>query len=110
MYKVQMASKEITAQEIMTHEPVYKVARLLDQFCEGMKRLHMLQLIRGFPELFASLFTSTGEMCVQDVQDAVFVHDNTVLQPGDAVNIFLSLLQNACKQVYINMHLHSLRL
>ena len=44
-----------------------------------------LQLIRGFSKSFASLFTFTAEMCAQDVQDAVFVRDNSALQPGDDV-------------------------
>jgi hypothetical protein len=96
---VQMATKEIIAQDIITHEAVYKVARLLDQFCEGMKKLHVLQLIRGFPELFASLFTFTGDICAQEVQDAIFVHDNTVLQPGDDVTLkYLSKFIQECTQ------------
>lgn len=78
---------------------MYQISKLLDQFCEGMKRLCLLPLIRGFPELFAPLFTFTGDICIEDVKEAVFIHSDTVVCPDDAVTFkFLLRFIQGCEQ------------
>ena len=72
---------------------------MLDQLCDGMKKLPILRLVRHYPELFASLFTYTGNIVADDVLDAVFVHDSTELRPGDEVTIkFLKQHLQECDQ------------
>lgn len=79
----QFANRDVVAQEIVAHEAIYKLSKLLDQFCERMKKLRLLPLIRCFPEMFAPLFTFTGNISVNEVLEALFIHDETVVHPDD---------------------------
>ena len=42
---MQMATKDAVAQEIVAHEGIYKAAKLLDQFCDGLQALRLLSLM-----------------------------------------------------------------
>ena len=69
-----------------------------------MKRLHLLPLIRGFPELFAPLFTFTGDIWIKDVKEAVFIRSDTVVCPGDAVTFrFLLQFLQGCEQEGVHL-------
>ena len=94
-----MSTKEVIAQDIITHEALYKASKLLDQFCDGMKKLPVLRLVRQYPELFSSLLAYTGNIVADEVLDAVFVHDSTELHPGDEVTVkFLKQYLQECSQ------------
>ena len=80
-----MSTKDLVAQEVLAHETVYKISKLLDQLCDGMKTLPVLRLLRAFPDLFLSLFTYTGRICSADVLEAIYVHDDTHLVHTDAL-------------------------
>ena len=77
---MQMATKDAVAQEIIAHEGIYKAAKLLDQFCDGL-----LSLMRAFPVVFAPLFTFTGEIDVAEVVDGLYVGDEVFLTPDNEV-------------------------
>ena len=87
------------AQEILTHEAIFKISKLLDQFYEGLKKLRILQLIRAFPDLFAPLFTFTGDISSEMVSEALFIKDESDLHPGDRKILgFLQTFIHACDQ------------
>ena len=67
-----MGTKDAIAQEIITHEAIYKVAKLLDQFCDGLQAVHLLALIRAFPAVFSQLFTFTGDIDASEVVDGLY--------------------------------------
>ena len=48
-----------------------------------MKKVNVLPLVRAYPGLFVHLFTFTGDLVAEEVLDAVFVHSDTQLYPGD---------------------------
>ena len=82
---MQMATKDAVAQEIIAHEGIYKAAKLLDQFCDGLQALRLLSLMRAFPVVFAPLFTFTGEIDVAEVVDGLYVGDEVFLTPDNEV-------------------------
>jgi hypothetical protein len=45
---LKVTTKDIIAQQVLTHEAIYKIAKLLDQFCEGLKKLHMHYAAHSF--------------------------------------------------------------
>lgn len=61
----------------MSFDAVGRISKLLDQVCDGLCSLGILQVMRAFPELFISLFTYTGCVCCDDVQDAIFIEDSS---------------------------------
>ena len=52
----QLSTKSLIAQDIATYEGLYKITHLLDQFCDGLKKAGILEIIRAFPDEFLSLF------------------------------------------------------
>ena len=82
-----MSTKEVFAQEVITHEVFYNFSKLLDQMCNGMKRLPIFDVIQSFPHLFTSLFTYSGNVSVDDVLDAVYFPDMTELTSRDEVTV-----------------------
>ena len=64
---------------------IYKAAKLLDQFCDGLQALRLLSLMRAFPVVFAPLFTFTGEIDVAEVVDGLYVGDEVFLTPDNEV-------------------------
>ena len=99
VYLLQVTTKDIIAQQVITHEAIYKIAKLLDQFCEGLKKLHIMQLIRSFPELFAPLLTYTGDISPDAVLEAIFIKDETELHSEDKVLLsFLQTFIQTCTQ------------
>ena len=76
----------------MTNEAIYRLSSLLDQFCEGLKYCGVLQLVRAFPGVCASLFTYTGMVCSDDVLEAIYVDEHeTAMEVDDT--LVLSFLQ-----------------
>ena len=45
------------AQDILAYEAVYKREKLLDQLCDGLRKLGLLRVVRAFPKLFVEMFT-----------------------------------------------------
>ena len=45
----QLSTKSLIAQDIATYEGLYKITHLLDQFCDGLKKAGILEIIRAFP-------------------------------------------------------------
>ena len=64
------------------------MSKMLDQFCDGLKGLKILKLVRAFPEEFAALFMYTG-LTNDDVIDALCV-ETEQLHPDEQT--VLSLL------------------
>ena len=85
------------AQQVVTHEVIYKMTNLLDQFCE--EKLRILQLIHAFPQLYAPLSTLLGDISTEDVSEAAFIKDETELHPEDRVLLgFLQTFIQICDQ------------
>jgi hypothetical protein len=74
-----MSTKDIVAQEILAHEAIYKIAKLLDQFCDGLKAVQLLDLVRAFPVVFSPLFTYSGDIDGREVAESLFVDEETEL-------------------------------
>ena len=74
-----MSTKDIVAQEILSHEAIYKIAKLLDQFCDGLKAVQLLGLVRAFPVVFSPLFTYSGDIDGREVAERLFVDKETEL-------------------------------
>ena len=55
-----MSNRDVIAQEVMCYEAVFKVSKLLDQLCEGLQNLGILEAIRTFPGIFLYLLTYTA--------------------------------------------------
>ena len=86
-------------QDILTHEALYKVAKLLDQFCDGMKKVGpVLEVIRSFPELFVSLFTHTGIVDAVDVVNALKINSEMLTSGESLVVEFLKRYIRGCDQ------------
>lgn len=66
-------------QEILAHEAIYKVAKLLDQFCQGLDavQIYLPDLVCAFPMVFSPLFTYSGDIDAEEVAEGIFVHDET---------------------------------
>ncbi len=88
IFLAKVSTKDLIAQDILTHEAIYKNSKLLDQFCDGLKRTPVFCLMRAFPEEFLPFFTYTGCLAAADVVDALVVspeakiteHDELVLK------------------------------
>ena len=80
-----MSNRDVIAQEVMCYEAVFKVSRLLDQLCEGLQNLGILEAIRTFPGIFLHLLTYTASASKEDVLDAIYVDD----EDGDRKFSFL---------------------
>ena len=70
-----MSNKDVIAQCIITYEAVERISKSLDQLCEGLRNLGLLDVIRAFPHLFLSIFVFSGTVTSQDVIDAVYMPD-----------------------------------
>ena len=71
-----MANRHVIAQEIVSYDAVFKVSKLLDQLCEGLQNLGILQAIRTFPEFFLHLLTYTASASSVDVLEAIYTEDD----------------------------------
>lgn len=69
---IQLSTKSLIAQDIATYEGLYKITHLLDQFCDGLKKAGILEVIRAFPDMFLPLFVYK-KLTAVDVLAAVYV-------------------------------------
>lgn len=60
------------AQDIATYEGLYKITHLLDQFCDGLKKAGILEIIRAFPDEFLPLFVYK-KLTAIDVLAAIYM-------------------------------------
>lgn len=89
---MQMHSKDSVAQNVLTHEALYRITPLLDQISQGLKKGGILRCIQMFPYEYAPLLVYTGELSATDVLEAIYVDDEeTEVQEGD--NITLAFLR-----------------
>lgn len=70
-----MVTKENIAHVILTHEAIYKCAKILDQLVDGLKKLPIYELMVQFPEQFLPLFTYSGDIAAEDVIGALYVDE-----------------------------------
>ena len=68
-----MTTRHVIGQEIVYYEAVFKISKLMDQFCEGLRNAGILKAIRLFPDLFIRLLTYTGAVCTESVLQAIQV-------------------------------------
>ena len=85
IFNPQMSNRDVIAQEVMCYEAVFKVSKLLDQLCEGLQNLGILEAIRTFPGIFLHLLMYTASASKEDVLDAIYVDD----EDGDRKFSFL---------------------
>lgn len=69
---LQLSTKSLIAQDIATYEGLYKITHLLDQFCDGLKKAGLLEVIRMFADEFLPLFVYK-KLTAADVLAAVYV-------------------------------------
>ena len=69
----QIEYRDIIGQEIISFEAVYKMSKLMDQFCDGLRSTRILNAVRAFPELFIQLLTYTGDVSSESVLEALSV-------------------------------------
>lgn len=67
----------------MSFDSVGRISKLLDQFCDGLKSLNLLPVMRAFPAVFISLFTYT-RFSSEDVKEALCFDDGF---PVDSVAV-----------------------
>ena len=91
-----MSTKAVIAQNVMAHEAIYRLSKLLDQLCSGMEKSPVLRLIRAFPEIFSALLTYTGNVSVEEVQEAVYVCNDEMCSEDKVIMKFLRLYINQC--------------
>ena len=85
---MQMQSKDSVAQNLLTHEALYRISPLLDQIAQGLKKGGMLRGIQDFPYLYAPLLLYTGEVSATDVLEAIYVdEEETDVQQGDGITL-----------------------
>jgi len=68
------------------HEALFGIKVLLDQFKDGLQKVKVLHLIQSFPNEFAPLFISNGEISADEVVGAL--HFNNGSQNEVAVEFF----------------------
>ena len=78
-----MSNKELILQEILAYEGITRIAKMLDQFMEGLQTLGMLKLMRLFPENFLHLFIYKPLSAIT-VMECLCLPSN-VKDPGDAI-------------------------
>ncbi len=86
LFLIQMTTKYVIAQDILSHEALFRISKLLDQFKDGLKKTHALKLILAFLELFQELFTYCGRVTADEVLDAVYVNEPEML-PADSITM-----------------------
>ena len=60
----QLSTKSLIAQDIATYEGLYKITHLLDQFCNGLKKAGILEIIRVFPDgIFVLICVQEADCC-----------------------------------------------
>ena len=64
-----MSTKDVIGQEIMCFESVGCVSKLLDQLCDGLQQLGVLEIMKTFPHLFLPLFTYTAGVVNQSARE-----------------------------------------
>ena len=63
----------------------FRISKLIDQICDGLRPLGFLKAIRAFPELFVHLFTYTASISPADLLEAVYVDgDEDTLSASNA--------------------------
>ena len=93
-----MSTKDAIAQNIMEHEALFSITKLLDQFKDGLRKMNALRLVQNFPELCVGLFTFSGTITPDEVLDALYVDETeTLVQPSDNVTLaFLHRYVRSC--------------
>ena len=69
---IQLSTKSLIAQDIVVYEGLYKMTHLLDQFCDGLKKAGLLDVVRAFPDEFLTMFFCK-KLTATDVLEAVCV-------------------------------------
>ena len=103
-----METRDIIGQEIIYFEAVFKVSKLLDQFCDGLRDAGILKAVRAFPCLFICLFTYTGDVSSESVLEALIVDEKVpkvlvdfltkyILEADEKGNIYVQ-----CSKLYCN--------
>lgn len=72
-----MSTKDLILQDVMMYEGLYKITTLLNQFCDGLKRSGVYDVIAAYPDIFSTLFTY-AELTPVDVVEAVYVDQDDV--------------------------------
>lgn len=74
MLLLQMSTKNVVGQEVLSFKSVGRIAKLLDQLADGLSSLDVL---RAFLEEFVKLFTYTASVTASDVLDAIYVQEGS---------------------------------
>lgn len=72
-------------EEIVLYEYVGRISKVLDQPCEGLKTLGLLRVMRAFPHIFKTLFTTTTNISSSDVLECLEIPRN--LSSDDTITI-----------------------
>ena len=65
------------------HEAFFRHSKLFNQICDGLKQTPILCLMKAFPYQFVPLFTHTGSLTAEDVNDTIFITTDVELTPND---------------------------
>ena len=71
-----MSTKNIIGQQVLCYDSVVRIAKLLDQLCDGLRDGGLLKVVRAFPEIFSPLFTYTACVGSKDVLEAIDTDDD----------------------------------
>jgi len=64
LHQLSLKNCGLAMQTIMIHDVLLKRKEPLDQLCEGLKTLGILDLIRAHPDLMKSYFVHNGDTCL----------------------------------------------
>lgn len=83
-----MHSEDSVAQNVLTHEALYRITPLLDQISAGLMKGDMMCSIQCFPHVYAALLIYTGELSTADILEAIYVDEQeTEFQLGDSITL-----------------------
>lgn len=71
-------------QDVIMYESLYKSKPLLDQFCHGLKRSGVYDIVSAFAKEFFDLFTYT-ELLPADVLNALYIVEEEMNDDDDDV-------------------------
>ena len=71
-------------QDVMMYEALYKSKALLDQFCDGLKRSGVYNIISAFPKEFLDLFIYT-KLDPADVLNALYIVEEEMNDGDDVI-------------------------
>lgn len=80
-----MSNRGLILEEIITFESIGRIAKLLDQLCDGLKTLGVLWIMKAFPQIFVQLFTYTEAVSATDVLETLNIP--THLDSRDVITV-----------------------